>query len=91
MTSISNFGQTGPYRDYGAREINLYAMGGLMYITGDPEREPLHMGARLAQYGAGQNAFAGTMGALLHRDISGRASMWTWQSRSTLRPSWRMH
>ena len=71
MTSISNFGQTGPYRDYGAREINLYAMGGLMYITGDPEREPLHMAARLAQYGAGQNAFAGTMGALLHRDLSG--------------------
>ena len=72
MTSISNFGQTGPYRDYGAREINLYALGGLMYITGDPEREPLHMAARLAQYGAGQNAFAGTMGALMHRDISGR-------------------
>lgn len=72
MTSISNFGQTGPYRDYGAREINLYAMGGLMYITGDPDREPLHMAARLAQYGAGQNAFAGTMGALLHRDLSGR-------------------
>jgi crotonobetainyl-CoA:carnitine CoA-transferase CaiB-like acyl-CoA transferase len=71
MTSISNFGQTGPYRDYGAREINLYAMGGLMHITGDPEREPLHMAARLAQYGAGQNAFAGTMGALLYRDISG--------------------
>ena len=71
MTSVSNFGQTGPYRDYGAREINLYAMGGLMYITGDPEREPLHMAARLAQYGAGQNAFAGTMGALLYRDISG--------------------
>ena len=41
-----------------------------MYITGDPEREPLHMAVRLAQYGAGQNAFAGTMGALLHRDIS---------------------
>ena len=71
MTSISNFGQTGPYHDYGAREINLYAMGGLMYITGDPEREPLHMAARLAQYGAGQNAFAGTLGALLHRDITG--------------------
>ncbi len=75
MTSISNFGQTGPYRDYGAREINLYAMGGLMYITGDPEREPLHMAARLAQYGAGQNAFAGTMGALLHRDISGTGQL----------------
>jgi len=68
MTSISNYGQNGPYRDYEAREINLYAVGGLMYITGDPEREPLQMAARLAQYGAGQNAFAGTLSALWHRD-----------------------
>ena len=71
MASISNFGQTGPYRDYAAREINLYAAGGLMSITGDPDREPLAMAARLAQYGAGQNAFAATIAALLHRDYSG--------------------
>lgn len=71
MTSISNFGQTGPYRDYAAREINLYALGGLMYITGDPEREPLGMAVRLAQYGAGQNAFVGTLAALWHRDGTG--------------------
>ena len=56
MTSISNFGQTGPYRDYRASEINLYALGGLMYITGERDREPLQMAARLCQYGAGQNA-----------------------------------
>ena len=72
MTSISNFGQTGPYRDYAAKEINLYAAGGLMYITGDPDREPLQMAARLAQYGAGQNAFAGTLSALWHRDSTGQ-------------------
>ena len=33
-------------------------------------RASAHGGA-LAQYGAGQNAFAGTLGALLHRDITG--------------------
>ena len=71
MTSISNFGQTGPYRDNLAKEISLYAAGGLMYITGDPEREPLQMAARLAQYGAGQNAFAGTLSALWRRDSTG--------------------
>jgi crotonobetainyl-CoA:carnitine CoA-transferase CaiB-like acyl-CoA transferase len=71
MTSISNFGQTGPYRDYKAREMTLYALGGLQYITGDPEREPLQMGTRLAQYGAGQNAFVGSMSALWHRDGNG--------------------
>ena len=74
MTSISNFGQTGPYRDYKAAEINLYAAGGLMHITGDPDREPLQMAARLAQYGAGQNAFAGTLSALWRRDSTGEGS-----------------
>ncbi len=72
MTSISNFGQTGPYRDFEAREINLYAFGGLQYITGEPDREPLQMAARLAQYGAGQNAFVGTLAALWHRDSTGQ-------------------
>ena len=71
FTSISNFGQTGPYRDYRAREINLYAIGGLMHITGDPGREPLQMAAKLAQYGAGQNAFAGTLSALWHSESTG--------------------
>ena len=71
VTSISNFGQTGPKRDDLAREINLYAFGGLMYITGHAEREPLQMAARLAQYGAGQNAFAATLSALFHRDSTG--------------------
>ena len=71
MTSISNFGQTGPYRDYKAGEVNLYALGGLMYITGYADRAPLKMGARLAQYGAGQNAFVATLSALWHRDRSG--------------------
>jgi hypothetical protein len=28
MTSISNFGQTGPYRDYKASELIIYGMGG---------------------------------------------------------------
>ena len=71
FTSISNFGQTGPNRDWLAREINLYAFGGLMFITGDPDREPLQMAAKLAQYGAGQNAFAATLSALWHRDTTG--------------------
>ena len=72
MASISNFGQTGPKRDWRALEINLYAFGGLLYITGSAEREPLQMAARLAQYGAGQNAFAGTLAALLSRDLDGK-------------------
>ena len=71
VTSISNFGQTGPYRDWRATEANLYAMGGLMNITGEPDQEPLKEGAPLAQLGAGQNAFAASMGALMFAEETG--------------------
>ena len=72
MTSISNYGQTGPYRDWKASEINLYAAGGLMNITGEPEEPPLKEGAPLAQLGAGQNAFVATLTALLYAEDTGQ-------------------
>ncbi len=71
FTSISSFGQTGPYRNWRAAEVNLYAMGGLMNITGEPDQEPLKEGAPLAQLGAGQNAFAAAMGALMFAEETG--------------------
>ena len=70
-TSISNFGQTGPYRDWRAAELNLYAMGGLMNITGEPDQEPLKEGMPLAQLGAGQNAFVAAMAALMYAEETG--------------------
>ncbi len=71
VTSISNFGQTGPYRDWKASELILYALGGLMNITGEPYQEPLKEGMPLAQLGAGQNAFAATMAALMYAEETG--------------------
>ena len=71
FTSISNFGQTGPYRDWRASEINLYAMGGLMNITGESEQEPLKEGMPLAQLGAGQNGMVATMAALMYAEETG--------------------
>ncbi|HEU0021906.1 MAG TPA: CoA transferase, partial [Dehalococcoidia bacterium] len=71
MTSISNYGQTGPYRHWKAEEINLYAAGGLMNITGETDQEPLKEGAPLAQLGAGQNAFVATMTGLMYAEDTG--------------------
>ena len=71
MTSISNYGQTGPHRHWKAAEINLYAAGGLMNITGEPDQEPLMEGAPLAQLGAGQNAFVASLAALMHAEETG--------------------
>ncbi|MEE8372590.1 MAG: CoA transferase [Dehalococcoidia bacterium] len=64
MTSVSNFGQTGPYRDFKASEIVEYAMGGEMYSTGIDGREPLKLGGNVGQYQAGTVASVATMGAL---------------------------
>ena len=69
MTSISNFGQTGPYRDYKATDITGMAIGGLMHMTGESDREPLTYGGWQAQYQGGTNAFSATMCALTYRDL----------------------
>jgi crotonobetainyl-CoA:carnitine CoA-transferase CaiB-like acyl-CoA transferase len=71
MTSISNFGQTGPYRNYKAEEIQAYAMSGLMYETGDPEKAPLASGPALSQYTAAMIAYVGTLIALYYRSKTG--------------------
>lgn len=71
MTSISNFGQSGPYRDHRADEITLYAMSGAMHLTGDPEREPLAAGPAVVQYTAGMWAYIMTLSALSEREAHG--------------------
>jgi len=64
MTSVSNFGQTGPYRDYKGSEIIFYGMGGEMYSTGLEDREPVKLGGTVGLYQAGTIAAVATMGAL---------------------------
>ncbi|MBM4415906.1 MAG: CoA transferase [Chloroflexi bacterium] len=53
LLQISNFGQSGPYRDFAADDLLLYAMGGVMQITGDPEREPIKLGLYMPLFFAG--------------------------------------
>jgi crotonobetainyl-CoA:carnitine CoA-transferase CaiB-like acyl-CoA transferase len=65
MTSISNFGHTGPYRDYRAQDIVIYAMGGPMRATGVAGRPPLKMAGNLMQYQAGTLAATATMVGVL--------------------------
>ena len=64
MTSVSNFGQTGPYRNYKGSEIIFYGMGGEMCATGFDDREPIKLGGTVGLYQAGTIAAVATMGAL---------------------------
>ena len=71
MVSISNFGQTGPYRDYKAADIVHYALGGLMYIFGSAEREPLKHALRQTQFKAGANAATAALIGHCHQQFNG--------------------
>ncbi len=58
VVSVTPFGLTGPYADYQATSAVSFAMGGIMSLTGDAEREPLLTGGGQAAKLAGLNAFA---------------------------------
>ncbi len=64
LTSITPFGQTGPYRDYRATDFGVFAMSGRMYVHGLPERPPLPYAPDVAWYQVGATAAAATLGAL---------------------------
>ena len=71
VTSISNFGQTGPYRDYRATDLVEYGMGGPMYVTGLADREPVRIADGIPQFQAGVSATAATLLALYESELSG--------------------
>jgi len=71
MTSISGFGQSGPYRDYKATSIVNYALSGHLYINGEPDREPLQGPGPQPEYQGGLHGFLGTMMALYCREETG--------------------
>lgn len=71
LTSISPFGQTGPYKDYKAYDLVALAMSGLMYVTGEPDRPPVCFSFPQAYLLASAEAAASTMLAHYHKKITG--------------------
>lgn len=71
MTSITPFGQTGPYKDYKASDIVCMAMGGYLYTLGDPDRPPVRVSFPQAYLHAASEAAAGSVIALYHREMTG--------------------
>ena len=69
LTSISPFGQTGPYRSYKGSDMVVWAMGGLMNQTGDPDRPPLQVSLPQSYIAASTYAAEGTMIALFAREL----------------------
>ena len=63
MTSISNFGQSGPYRDFKSSDLITFAMGGAMNSTGTQDRPPVGVTRNIKMYEAGWLAAIATTAA----------------------------
>ena len=66
--SISGFGQTGPYRDKSAYDQVMQGIGGIMSLTGEPDRPPVKMGIALTDIGAGMLAAFAIITAMFHQE-----------------------
>jgi benzylsuccinate CoA-transferase BbsE subunit len=71
MTSISPFGQSGPYRDFQGSDIVGVAMGGMMNVCGYPETPPVMPFGEQAYHTASSYAAIASLIALNYRDIAG--------------------
>lgn len=72
VTSITPFGQTGPYSGYLGNDLTYQAASGMMYTSGAYDREPLKHGHPQSYYFGGINAAFATMAALWGRKASGQ-------------------
>ena len=72
VVSISDFGQTGPYRDWRGTDLTGFAMGGLMHRAGAAHRPPVVAPGALAYDAAGVTAAFATLLAWWQRLATGR-------------------
>ncbi|MGD9934263.1 MAG: CaiB/BaiF CoA transferase family protein [Dehalococcoidia bacterium] len=71
VLEISNFGDSGPYRDYRLSDTVLYAMGSEMFSHGTADREPLKLGGTAALIQCGAMAAIAALGAVYGYEAHG--------------------
>ena len=71
MTSITPFGQTGPYAHYKVTDIVGVALSGMMWFYGEADRAPVRIPAPQFYSQGGLQGAMGTMLAHYHRELTG--------------------
>ena len=72
MASVTPFGKDGPYRDYKADDLVAAALGGQLYVNGEPGKPPLKPFGNQSYYLASLFAAVGVLLALYRRHGSGK-------------------
>lgn len=75
MARVSGFGQTGPYSQRAGYGLIGEAMGGLRYVTGEPDRPPARAGISIGDSLAAMHAVMGITMALHHRERTGQGQV----------------
>ncbi|HIE17585.1 MAG TPA: CoA transferase [Dehalococcoidia bacterium] len=71
MTSITPFGQNGPYSNFKASDLTLMAMGGMARLLGDRDRPPIRISSPQAYFLGCLHAAVGSTFALYYRELTG--------------------
>src|SRR4051794_6798111 len=72
LVSITPFGQDGPYSGYAANDLVVFAMGGLMFISGQLGQAPVVAPDQQAHVVAGTHAALAALAALWGRRATGQ-------------------
>lgn len=70
--SVTGFGQDGPYAHRAGYDFMIQGMGGIMDLTGEPDREPQKIGVAFADIFTGLYGVIGIQSALIERQRSGK-------------------
>lgn len=73
--SLSPFGQEGPYSKFAGSDLIEAAMGGLMYLCGDPDRPPVRVTAEQAYAQAGIQGAVSALVAVWRRENTGEGML----------------
>ena len=71
VASITPFGQSGPYSQFKASDIEIMALSGCMSLTGDPDRPPLRVTFPQSYGWTGSYAAMGALIAHYYRELTG--------------------
>ena len=70
--SISGYGQTGPYHTRPGYDVVAQGESGIVDLTGEPDRQPVKVGASIADIVAGLYAYQGILLAMVARHRTGK-------------------
>ncbi|PWL17881.1 CoA transferase [Falsochrobactrum shanghaiense] len=70
--SITGFGHSGPYAERAGYDFMIQGMGGIMDLTGEPDREPQKIGVAFADIFTGLYSVIGIQSALIMRERTGK-------------------